>query len=96
MSLRGFVATIMGTVAVLAWVGRDRTAQKCLQAANERDMMNTMYASTDRLVLVPATLLDDLLELARLAADRLPEHDSLRMSLAGSVSATRACALPEP
>lgn len=58
--------------------------------------MSSMYASTDRLVLVPATQLDDLLELARLGADRLPEHDPLRLSLVGSIGAVRACALPEP
>lgn len=59
-------------------------------------MIGAMYGTTDRLVLVPATTLDDALELARLAADRLPEHEPLRLSLIGAIGATRQAALPEP
>jgi hypothetical protein len=55
-----------------------------------------MYGTTDRLVLVPATALDDLLELARLASDRLPEQDPLVLPLRGSIGQVRSTALPEP
>lgn len=59
-------------------------------------MLVPMMNSTDRLVLVPATQLDDLLELARLAVDRLPETDPLRSCLLGSVAGVRSAALSEP
>lgn len=52
--------------------------------------------STDRLVVISATQLDDLLELARLAVDRLDEIDPLRSALAGSISAVRMSATFEP
>lgn len=49
-----------------------------------------------RLVVVPASLLDDLLELARLSADRLPDSDPLRSALLGSISGVRCAAILEP
>lgn len=52
--------------------------------------------TADRLVVVPAALLDDLLELARLAVDRLDRDDPLRSALAGSVGAVRTTATLEP
>lgn len=55
-----------------------------------------MSTSTDRLVVVPAALLDDVLELARLAADRLPNPDPLRAALTGSTAAVRSAIIVEP
>ena len=52
--------------------------------------------TADRLVLVRAAELDDLLELARLAADRLPDPDPLHAALVGSISAIRLGATIEP
>ena len=51
---------------------------------------------SDRLVVVSAAQLDDLLELARLAVARLDVTDPLRSALAGSVSAVRIGATLEP
>ena len=47
------------------------------------------------LVLVPASILDDLLELARLAADRIGE-DPLANALRGSTAEVRCSLLMEP
>lgn len=55
-----------------------------------------MNALDGKAVLVPATLLDDLLELARLAADRLPEDDSLASNLRGQAASVRHSAVLEP
>lgn len=52
--------------------------------------------SVDRWVLVPTNHLDDLLELARLSADRLPETDPLRSALIGVTGAVRVAAILEP
>ena len=51
---------------------------------------------SDRLVVVSAAQLDDLLELARLAVARLDVTDPLRSALAGSVSAVRIGSTLEP
>jgi hypothetical protein len=48
------------------------------------------------MVLVPMTQLDDLLELARLLADRLPDTDPMRLHLIGASSAVRLSATAEP
>lgn len=55
-----------------------------------------MNATDGRLVVVPAARLDDLLELARLAADRLPEHDALTTALAGAAAQVRSDSILEP
>lgn len=52
--------------------------------------------ATDRLVVISATQLDDLLELARFAVDRLDEIDPLRTALLGSIGAVRMSATFEP
>lgn len=55
-----------------------------------------MESMTERLVLVPAAHLDDVLELARLAAERLPPTDPLALALKGAVAQLRSEAVPEP
>ena len=59
-------------------------------------MMMPVETTTNRFALVPATELDDLLELARLASGRLPETDPLVMALRGSAAAVRSAAVLEP
>lgn len=51
---------------------------------NVQDMI-----TTDTIVLVKARTLDDLTELARLAADRLPETDPLVLALRGVIAQAR-------
>ena len=68
----------------------------CLHTANGRGMIDGMYASTDRLVLVPAAQLDDLCELARLAAERLPSSDPVRSLLGAAAAEVRYGAILEP
>lgn len=51
-----------------------------------------MFAATDRWVLVPAGQFDDLLELTRLAVERLPQSDPLTSALAGAVAEIRTSA----
>lgn len=75
---------------------RPRLRQKCLRGVNRHEKMTLMENTTDRLVLVPMTQLDDLLELARHASERLPEGDPLRWSLQGATSAVRSAATAEP
>jgi hypothetical protein len=94
--VRRALVLAVGSLAALIVTWADRRREGCLHAVNERAMMGPMQNSTDRLVLVPATQLDDLLELSRCLAERLPESDPLRSSLIGATSAVRACALPEP
>lgn len=57
-----------------------------------------LVVNTDEmpLVLVSAGLLDDLCELARMAANALPEHDPIRRELRGAISEVRARCLMEP
>lgn len=50
----------------------------------------------DRFALVPVTQLDDLVELARLASERLPETDPLATALRGAAGAVRFAAVLEP
>ena len=57
--------------------------------------ITTMNALDGRLVLVPADQLDDLLELARIATERLPD-DQLSKSLKAAVSQVRLSQLVEP
>lgn len=52
--------------------------------------------TTDRLVLVRAAQLDDLLELARLAAGRLQQTDPLCLALTGAIASIRLEATVEP
>lgn len=52
----------------------------------------------DRPVLIPAGTLDDVLSMASMAADRLPQNDALTMALRGAVAEAR-CGLvvaPQP
>ena len=80
-------------LCVLAvWVGR--RSQNRLRPANDRTMVDRV--KVDRLLIVRADHLDDLCELARAAADRLPEHDPLPMALRGAIAQVRADAIPEP
>lgn len=58
-------------------------------------MVGGMEATTDRLVMVPATPLDDLIELATRAYDRLPE-DALRSALRGAIAEVRTSLVVEP
>lgn len=54
------------------------------------------YVTAPRLVVVPATELADLLELARLAVDRLPAYDPLCVALLGAWGAVRHALVVEP
>lgn len=55
-----------------------------------------MNATDAPLALVSAKTLDDLCELSRVAADRLPSADPLTSALRGSIAAVRASALLDP
>lgn len=55
-----------------------------------------MDAIQDRLVLVRAGALDEVLELARLAAERLPQDDPLTFALKGTIGQIRSGVLIEP
>lgn len=83
----------MGRLPRPGWLrrsyGRLRTANKCA-------MMGGVNTSTDRFALVPAGQLDDLLELSRLAVDRLPDSDPLTLALRGATSQVRSVAVLEP
>jgi hypothetical protein len=54
-----------------------------------------MKALKGRLVVVPADELDDLLELTRMATDRLPD-DPLTSALVASAAQVRSSAVIEP
>lgn len=77
-------------------VGRLRLAGNRLQYANGYAMMGGVDTSIDRFALVPAGQLDDLLELSRLAVDRLPETDPLASALRGATAQVRIAAVLEP
>lgn len=80
------------------WLGAAVT-QWCLHAANEHAKMQRMENAavpTERLVIISATQLDDLLELSRLAVDALEIDNPLRLHLAGSVASVRLSATVEP
>jgi len=55
-----------------------------------------MNALEGRLVLVSASRLDDMLELARLASDRLPAEDPIALALKGAAAQVRSEVVFEP
>jgi len=60
-------------------------------------MMGGMNALDGRMVVVPASVVDDLTELSRLAADRLEVLDpALAGSLRGSAAQVRLTVVHEP
>ncbi len=60
-------------------------------------MMGGMNALDGRMVVVPASVVDDLTELSRLAADRLEHLDpALAGSLRGSAAQVRLTVVHEP
>lgn len=59
-------------------------------------MMDSVDTSVDRWVLVPAHRLDDLLEMARMASERLPAQDALTLSLKASIADTRVSSVTDP
>lgn len=77
------------------------THPKLLRFANrlrhraKTSKIGSMYAIDGRLVLVPADQLDDLLELARITIERLPD-DQLARSLRAAISQVRLSRLVEP
>lgn len=87
---------LVNLAALIVAARRKRHAQRCLHGVNAYGIMDPVIDSTDRLVLVPVTQLDDLLELARLVASRVPETDPLHAALIGAVGAVRQSAIPEP
>ncbi len=58
--------------------------------------MDGIDVTPEKLVMVSARRLDDVLELARLAVGRLPQDDPLTRALAGAVAETRLTAVVEP
>lgn len=58
--------------------------------------MDTRTTPSDRLVVVPTAALDDLLELARLAADRMEPTDALAVHLRGAAAQVATSAVREP
>lgn len=75
--------------------GRIVQFAKCLRGDCGSISVHPMNTTDRRLVLVPADQLDDLLELARVAVDRLPD-DQLSRALRGQISEVRVSALMEP
>lgn len=67
----------------------------CLRRASTGDSIRHMELQ-DRLVLVPAGALDDMLELARTLADRMPHDDPLALALRGSIGQVRSEIVMEP
>lgn len=65
---------------------------RCIAVGSKITSMNALDG---RLVLVPADQLDDLLELARIATERLPD-DQLSKSLKAAVGQVRLSQLVEP
>lgn len=55
-----------------------------------------MESTQARLVVVDAKALDEVLELARLLTERLPQTDPLTLALRGAIGQCRADALLEP
>lgn len=76
-------------VRLKAYTKRMRTRAVC-------DTVTPMNALDGRLVVVNARHLDDLLEMARLAVDRLPDTDPLASHLRGAVAQVRLGAVLEP
>lgn len=67
----------------------------CLRASRKTCNVSAMMDVRGKLVVVPADQLDDLLELARLAAERLPD-DQLARSLRSATATVRCSQLIEP
>lgn len=67
----------------------------CLRVSRGFAKVRVMNALQGRMVVVPADTLDDLLELTRLAAERLPD-DQLAKSLRATASEVRVAAVMEP
>lgn len=76
-------------------IPRHRRGYARLHPANVANM-RCMTPLRDRLVLVPAVVLDDTLELARTLVDRLPHDDPLALALRGSIGQLRAEIVMEP
>lgn len=76
---------------VQQWLNRLRVSNKRAYHVPVDNPVNT-----DRLVIISAQALDDLLELARMAAERLPQEDALHNALVGSISQVRTSATIEP
>lgn len=68
---------------------------KRLRCIAKTHKIASMNALDGRLVLVPADQLDDLLELSRIATERLPD-DQLSRSLRAAISQVRLSQLVEP
>jgi len=69
---------------------------RCLRSSNVRSRVTPVENSVDRLVLVSVSRLDDLLELSRLAIERLPDPDPLTFALRAAVAQVRTEAILEP
>ena len=69
---------------------------RCLRRERDRVRVAPMNTLDGRLLVVPARPLDDLLELARIATERLPEHDPVASSLRGAIGQVRSSLVPEP
>ncbi len=85
----------------MLWCGTrawGRAWRRCWRIVSKSDIVERMerYVTADRLVLVPAAQLDELLELARLAAERIPDPDPLRAALVGAIGAIRQAVIVEP
>ena len=81
---------------VFIGVAIGRRSAKCLRTANGRDMMSPVDTSQDRLVIVGARSLDDLLELTARALDRLDPTDPLTLGLKGARAEVLASATVDP
>lgn len=67
-----------------------------LQDVDDADMVPSMESTTNRLVLVPFSALDDTLELTRALIERVPHEDPLGIALRGALANLRAEAILEP
>lgn len=83
---------------MVTWVVETWSRARYWRIVTKSDIVGSVerYVTADRLVLVSAAQLDDLLELSRLAAERIPDPDPLRAALVGSISALRLSATIEP
>lgn len=81
-------ALTAGTVAY-------RRSRRCLQAVYSRAILTSVDTTQDRLVIVSARLLDDLLELSRIAADRIGD-EPVASALNGARAQVLASALSDP
>lgn len=67
-----------------------------LRGCRHRGSMCHMMTSDERLVIVRAKPLDDALELARLAVERLGDADPIARELRGAIAEVRSSGLMEP